>query len=117
MTLGIAADKLRPAVEKTGDKEMRGDLTALTAGYFKLVRLSENAALVHSVLSGTPVVLPVGQDLSLLCQAVLDAIEDSIPGLSGRSRPGSRRWSMLGWFGSCCLISCPTAFAMLTPQS
>ena len=81
MTLGVAADRLRPAVEETGNKEMRGDLTALTAGYFKLVRLSENAALVHSVLSGAPVVLPVGQDLSLLCQAVLDAVEESIPGL------------------------------------
>lgn len=81
MTLGVAADKLRPAVEDAGFTALRGDLMALTAGYFKLMRLSENASFVHSVLSHSPVVLPVTLDLSLLCQAVLDTVEESFPGL------------------------------------
>ncbi len=81
MTLGVAADKLRPTVEDTQHRELREDLTALTAGYFKLMRLSENAAFVHSLLSRSPVMLPVTLDLSLLCQAALDTVEESFPGL------------------------------------
>ena len=80
MTLGLAADKLRPAAEDLGSREMLADMTALTAGYFKLMRLSDNASLVWDLFEHRAAASPAALDMSLLCHAVLDAAEDFFPG-------------------------------------
>lgn len=79
MTLGLAADRLRPAAEDIGGREMLGDLTALTAAYYKLMRLSDNASLVRDHFEHRASATPVELDMSLLCHAVLDAAEDCFP--------------------------------------
>ena len=92
MTLGLAADKLRPALEDQGSAEMRADLAALTAGYFKLMRLSDNAALVHDLFARRAAASPAALDMSLLCHALLDAVEEHFPRLSiVRDIPGGMR--------------------------
>lgn len=82
MTLGVAADKLRPAAEDRKDGQMLDDLTALSASYFKLMRLSENASFVHSLFERQAIACPQDLDLSLLCQSALDIVEDAFPELS-----------------------------------
>lgn len=79
MTLGLAADKLRPAAEDLGLHGMLEDLTALTAATFKLMRLSENASLVRDLFEHRASAAPTELDISLLCHAVLDAVEESFP--------------------------------------
>lgn len=79
MTLGLAADKLRPVAEDMGSAEMLADLTALTAGYYKLMRLSDNASLVHDLFEHRAAATPAELDMSLLCHAVLDAVEECFP--------------------------------------
>ena len=92
MTLGLAADKLRPAAEKLGSAEMLADLTALTSSYFKLMRLSDNASLVRDMAERRAVVTPAELDMSLLCHAVLDAVEASFPEIPiARDIPGGVR--------------------------
>ena len=77
MTLGMAADRLRPAAEDLGLHDMLDDLTALTSGYFKLLRLSENASLVRDCFENRAAFTPVELDMSLLIHAVLDAVEET----------------------------------------
>ncbi|MDO4972989.1 MAG: sensor histidine kinase [Eubacteriales bacterium] len=79
MTLGLAADRLRPAAEDQDGQEMLGDLTALTAAYYKLMRLSDNASLVRDHFEHRASATLMELDMSLLCHAVLDAAEDCFP--------------------------------------
>ena len=79
MTLGVAIDRLRPAAEDAGQAGMMKDLRALTSSYYKLMRLSGNASLVRDLLERRAYVNPVSVDLSLLCHAVLDALEEPFP--------------------------------------
>lgn len=79
MTLGLAADRLRPAAEDLKNRGMMDDLTALTSSYFKLMRLSSNASLVRSMYEHRAAALPVDLDLSLLCHAVMDTVEGAFP--------------------------------------
>ena len=79
MTLGLAADRLRPAAEDLGGREMLGELAALTAAYYKLMRLSDNASLVRDHFEHRACATPEEVDMSLLCHAVLDAAEDCFP--------------------------------------
>ena len=79
MTLGLAADKLRPAAEELRSREMLADMAALTAGYYKLMRLSDNASLVWDMFEHRAAAAPAELDMSLLCHAVLDAVEDCFP--------------------------------------
>lgn len=77
MTLGVATDRLRPAAEDMKNRGMMEDLTALTSSYFKLMRLSGNASLVRSMYEHRAAALPVDLDLSLLCHAVMDTVEEA----------------------------------------
>ncbi len=79
MTLGIAADKLRPNAERLGELGMLEDLTALTSAYYKLMRLSDNASLVRDLFEHRASAMPMELDMKLLCHAVLDAAEDCFP--------------------------------------
>lgn len=79
MTLGVAADKLRPNAEQIGERGMLEDLTALTSAYYKLMRLSDNASLVRDLFEHRASAVPVELDMKLLCHAVLDAAEDCFP--------------------------------------
>ena len=79
MTLGIAADRLRPSAEDLGNAEMLSDLTALTSSYYKLMRLSSNASLVRDLFEHRAGAVALDLDLSLLCHAVLDAAEEPFP--------------------------------------
>ena len=81
MTLGMAADKLRPAAEDLRQKGMLEDLTSLTSSAFKLMRLSENVSLVRDLFLHRAAASPVELDLALLCHSVLDAVEDAFPEL------------------------------------
>ena len=84
MTLGMAADKLRPAAEDLRQKGMLEDLTSLTSSAFKLMRLSENVSLVRDLFLHRAAASPVELDLALLCHSVLDAVEDAFPELCFR---------------------------------
>lgn len=79
MTLGLAADKLRPAAEALGSADMLADLVALTAGYYKLMRLSDNVSLVRDLFEHRAAAMAVELDMSLLCHAVLDGVEECFP--------------------------------------
>ena len=81
MTLGVAADKLRPAAEDLQQRGMLEDLTSLTSGTFKLMRLSDNVSLVRDLSAHRATISPVELDLALLCHSVLDAVEDVLPGI------------------------------------
>ena len=92
MTIGLAADKLRPAAEAMGSAEMLADMTALTAGYYKLMRLSDNASLVRDLFEHRAAAMPAELDMSLLCHAALDAAEDCFPEMAFiREIPGGLR--------------------------
>ncbi len=84
MTLGMAADKLRPAAEDLRQRGMQEDLTSLTSSAFKLMRLSENVSLVRDLFLHRAAASPVELDLALLCHSVLDAAEDAFPELCFR---------------------------------
>ncbi len=92
MTLGLAADKLRPVAEAHNSREMLADMTALTVAYYKLMRISANASLVRDMFEHRAVLAPAELDMSLLCHAILDAVEDCFPELSfAREIPGGIR--------------------------
>lgn len=92
MTLGLAADKLRPAAEAVGSAEMLADMTALTASYYKLMRLSANASLVRDLFEHRAAAMAAELDMSLLCHAALDAMEDCFPEIAFvREIPGGIR--------------------------
>ena len=92
MTLGLALDKLRPAAEDLRSAEILADLTALTASYYKLMRLSDNASLVRDMFEQRAAAVPSELDMSLLCHAVLDAVETCFPERSFvRDIPGGIR--------------------------
>lgn len=84
MTLGLAADKLRPAAEELRLQGMEEDLTALSSSIFKLMRLSDNTSLVRDLLTRRAAASLEELDLALLCHSILDAVEEYFPDVSFR---------------------------------
>lgn len=82
MTLGVAADKLRPAAEDLQQRGMMEDLTALSSSAFKLMRLSDNVSLVRDLFTHRAAASPVELDMALLCHSVLDAVEEYFPAVT-----------------------------------
>ena len=79
MNFGIAADRMRTVLEQNRELGLTGNMALLTANYYKLMRMTENAALVKNALEKKAVVVPKNLDLSLLTHSVLDAVEEAFP--------------------------------------
>lgn len=79
MSLGVAADSLRPLAEDEGREDVLQTLAGLTHSYFRLLRLTENVSLVRSLMEQTVPLCASELDLSLLCHAALDAVEEHLP--------------------------------------
>lgn len=84
MTLGLAADSIRPRAEDLGDTELLNTLARLTHSYYTLMRLTENAALARREYDPDTPFSTAELDLSLLCHAVLDAAEEHFPAVAFR---------------------------------
>lgn len=82
MTLGMAADKLRPAAEDLRQQGMQSDLVSLSSSIFKLMRLSDNVSLLRDLLTRRAAASPADVDFALLCHSILDAVEEYFPAVS-----------------------------------
>lgn len=80
-TLETAAGSLRPALEDEGRAALLEPLASLTRSLCALTRLTENAALAHSLETQDAPFAPEKLDLSLLLHAALDAAEEHLPAL------------------------------------
>lgn len=80
-TLSGAADDLRERTEKLGEAAMLESMAVLTRGLCKLLRQTENAELARSLHTHDQPFRPQELDLSLLCHALLDAVETHLPAL------------------------------------
>ena len=79
MTIGVAAEELRQQAARLADPGLHSSLSILTRSYYRLLRLTNNSALVLNAAQGTPPMSLSSFDLSLLCRTTLELIGDLNP--------------------------------------
>ena len=85
MTISMAADELRARAAELNDPLLLEQLSLLTRSYYRLLRLTNNSALVLNAAQGTPPMSLLPLDLSLLCRTTLELIEDLYPNFHYRA--------------------------------
>ena len=82
MNVGMSADMLRDWAEETGAEELLTTTRSLTRSYYRLLRLSSNASLALGMQEGALPFSPASLNLSALCGAILDTVEELYPQIS-----------------------------------
>ena len=101
MNLGISASRIRERAEGAGDTTTLANVASITHSYYKLHRLISNVSLVLDISRGTLQTGIVEQDMSALCQKVMDTVVFFCPEVDFHINLGEK-------------IICPADTAMVT---